>query len=72
MYYLVDDRRKRTRLIESEHIFAPSSMRINEGSCNIVAELFKYGSGRANNESTTFVEKYHPECGNRGVTTSVP
>lgn len=73
MYYLVDAQRERTRLTESEHIFAPSSMHINEASCKIVAELFKYGSGKATNERTAFVEEYHPECRNRGVpTTSLP
>lgn len=70
-YYLVNDRGERIRLVEDEQIFARASTRVNEGDCKVTAEFFLYGSGgKTINERTSFIEKYHPECRQRGTITT--
>ena len=69
-FYLIGDQGERTRLNENGQIFAEASIRINENACKVTAKIFKYGSGRASNESTSFIEKYHPECRQRGTVTT--
>ena len=71
-FYLVDNN-KRVEITEDEQIFVRSALYINQGGCNVTAEIFLYESknnSKAINERASFVEIYHPECQNRGVTTS--
>ncbi len=74
-FYTIDDNNNRNALTESKQIFAQSSLYVNQGNCNVKAEIFLYQSkdnSKVSNERTSFIEIYHPECQNRGIPTSTP